>query len=294
MLNLNRRHITRLVAVATVAALVPLAAQAQGKDPAKLRVALLPDENAGTIIQNAQSLKKYLETRLQKEIEIVVTTDYSSMIEAMRFGRIEIGYFGPFSYVLAKSKAPQIEPFAVGVERGQPTYQSILIATAGGPVSKLADVRGKPFGFGDQASTSSHLAPRAHLLKKAGLDGEKDYRPVHLGTHDAVARAVQAGQVPAGALSKPIFDNLVARGTIDASKVVLLDLSPPIPNYPMVMQNTLAPALKQAIRAAFLETKDKEVLKSFRVEAFAATDDAAYDVLRETATILKLDLGSMK
>ena len=48
MLNLNRRHITRLLAVATVAALVPLAAQAQGKDPAKLRVALLPDENAGT------------------------------------------------------------------------------------------------------------------------------------------------------------------------------------------------------------------------------------------------------
>ncbi|GAB4556549.1 MAG: phosphate/phosphite/phosphonate ABC transporter substrate-binding protein [Rhizobacter sp.] len=294
MLNLNRRLITRFVALATVAALVPLAAQAQGKDPAKLRVALLPDENAGTIIQNAQALKKYLETRLQKEIEIVVTTDYSSMIEAMRFGRIEIGYFGPFSYVLAKSKAPQIEPFAVGVERGQPTYQSILIATAGGPVSKLADVRGKPFGFGDQASTSSHLAPRAHLLKKAGLDGEKDYRPVHLGTHDAVARAVQAGQVPAGALSKPIFDSLVARGTIDASKVVQLDLSPSIPNYPMVMQNNLAPPLKQAIRAAFLEAKDKEVLKSFRVEAFAATDDAAYDVLRETATILKLDLGSMK
>ena len=29
------------------------------------------------------------------------------MIEAMRFGRIEIGYFGPFSYVLAKSKAPE-------------------------------------------------------------------------------------------------------------------------------------------------------------------------------------------
>ena len=40
------------------------------------------------------------------------------MIEAMRFGRIEIAYFGPFSYVLAKSKAPEIEPFAVGIEKG--------------------------------------------------------------------------------------------------------------------------------------------------------------------------------
>ena len=275
-------------------ATLPVMAQAQPRDPQRLRVALLPDENASTIIQNAQPLRAHLERALSKQVEIVVTTDYSSMIEAMRFGRIEVAYFGPFSYVLAKSRAPEIEPFAVGVERGSPTYQSVLIATAGGPVTKLEDVRGKPFGFGDQASTSSHLAPRAHLARKLGLDGEKDYRPVHLGTHDAVARAVQAGQVPAGALSKPILDNLIARGTVDAAKIVQLDLSAPIPNYPIVMQGNLAPALKQAIRAAFLDMKDKEVLKSFRVEAFAPTDDRAYDVLRETASVLKLDLARMK
>ncbi len=291
---LNRRQLSRLVALTSFAALLPLWAQAQGKDPSRLRVALLPDENAASIIQNAQPLKRYLEQTLKKDVEITVTTDYSSMIEAMRFGRIEVAYFGPFSYVLAKSKAPTIEPFAVGVERGSPTYQSVLIATAGGPVKTLADVRGKPFGFGDQASTSSHLAPRAHLLKKYQLDGEKDYRPVHLGTHDAVARAVQAGQVPAGALSKPILDNLIARGTVDASKIVQLDLSAPIPNYPIVIQADLKPELKQAIRAAFLDMKDAEVLKAFRVQGFAATDDAAYDVLRETATVLKLDLGRMQ
>jgi phosphonate transport system substrate-binding protein len=291
---LNRRQLSRLVALTSFAALLPLWAQAQGKDPSRLRVALLPDENAASIIQNAQPLKRYLEQTLKKDVEITVTTDYSSMIEAMRFGRIEVAYFGPFSYVLAKSKAPTIEPFAVGVERGSPTYQSVLIATAGGPVNTLADVRGKPFGFGDQASTSSHLAPRAHLLKKYQLDGEKDYRPVHLGTHDAVARAVQAGQVPAGALSKPILDNLIARGTVDASKIVQLDLSAPIPNYPIVMQADLKPELKQAIRATFLDMKDAEVLKAFRVQGFAATDDAAYDVLRETATVLKLDLGRMQ
>jgi phosphonate transport system substrate-binding protein len=289
---LNRRLATRLIAAAPLAAWLPL--HAQGKDPARLRVALLPDENAASIIQNAQPLKRYLEQALRKDIEITVTTDYSSMIEAMRFGRIEVAYFGPFSYVLAKSKAPAIEPFAVGVERGSPTYQSVLIATAGGPVKTLADVRGKPFGFGDQASTSSHLAPRAHLLKKYQLDGEKDYRPVHLGTHDAVARAVQTGQVPAGALSKPILDSLISRGIVDGSRIVQLDLSAPIPNYPIVMQSDLNPALKQAIRTAFLDMKDKDILKSFRVEAFAPTDDQAYDVLRDTASILRLDLGRMK
>jgi phosphonate transport system substrate-binding protein len=291
---MNTQRRTLLTAIAALGLFASNAAVAQGRDPATLRVALLPDENASTLIQNAQPLKAYLEQTLKKNIEIIVTTDYSSMIEAMRFGRIEVAYFGPFSYVLAKSRAPEIEPFAVGLERGSPTYNSILIATAGGPVKTLADIRGKPFAFGDQASTSSHLAPRAHLLKKAGLDGEKDYRPVHLGTHDAVARAVQAGQVPAGALSKAIYDNLVSRNTIDPAKLVQLDLSDPIPNYPIVMQGNLAPALKQAIRDAFINVKDKEVLKSFRVEGFAATNDKAYDVLRDTAKVLKLDIARMK
>ncbi len=267
---------------------------AQGRDPSTLRVALLPDENAATLIQNAQPLKAYLERTLNKKIEIIVTTDYSSMIEAMRFGRIEVAYFGPFSYVLAKSRAPAIEPFAVGVERGAPTYNSVLIANAGGNVKALADVKGKPFAFGDQASTSSHLAPRAYLLKTAQLDGEKDYKPVFLGTHDAVARAVQAGQVPAGALSKPILDSLIAKKIIDPTKIVQIGLSEPIPNYPIVMQGNLTPALKESVRGAFLNMKDKEVLKSFRVEAFVETDDKAYDVLRDTATVLKLDLGKMK
>lgn len=287
---MNRRFL--LGGAATALAISSLPAFAQGKDPSKLRVALLPDENAATLIQNAQPLKAYLEKTLGKDIELIVTTDYSSMIEAMRFGRIEIAYFGPFSYVLAKSKAPNIEPFAVGIEKGSPTYNSIIIAQAGGPVATLADIKGKPFGYGDQASTSSHLIPRAHLLKN-GLDGAKDYKVVHLGAHDAVARAVQNGQVPAGALSKAIYEALVTRKTIDADKIKVLAITDPIPNYPMTMQGDLAPALKDKIRKAFLEVKDPAVLKSFRVEGFAATDDKAYDILRDTAKILDLDLAKM-
>jgi phosphonate transport system substrate-binding protein len=204
-----------------------------------------------------------------------------------------VAYFGPFSYVLAKSRAPEIEPFAVGVEKGKPSYNSILIAHAAGPVKTIADVKSKPFAFGDQASTSGHLIPRAHLMK-LGLEGDKDYKVVHLGTHDGVARAVQAGQVPAGALSESIFRALVARNMIDPSKVIQLAISEPIPNYPIVMQGNLTPALKQSIRSAFIDMKDKEVLKAFRVESFSPTDDRAYDVLRDTARVLGLELARMK
>lgn len=280
-----------VLAFSTFAATRP--AQAQGTEPAKLRVALLPDENASSIIQNAQPLKKYLEEILKKEIELVVATDYSSMIEAMRFNRIEVAYFGPLSYVLAKSKAPGIEPFAVGVSKGSPTYKSVIIALADGPVKTIGDIKGRTMGFGDNASTSSHLIPRAYLARQ-GLVGETDYKLAHLGTHDAVARSVQAGQVQAGGLSQEIFNALVAKGTIDGSKIRVLAESDPIPNYPMVMQGSLAPAMKDAIKKAFIELKDAAILKTFRAEGFVATDDKAYDILRETAKVLNLDLSKFK
>ena len=270
------------------------AASAQpAPNPARLRVALLPDENASTIIQNAAPLKAYLEHTLAKDIELVVTTDYSSMIEAMRFGRIEVAYFGPLSYVLAKSKAPEIEPFAVGVSKGSPTYKSVIIARTDGGVKSLADIKGKLVGFGDFASTSSHLIPRA-LLARNGLIGDTDYKYVLLGAHDAVARAVQSGQVQAGGLSQEIFKSLVAKGSIDGDKLIVLAESDPIPNYPITMQGYLAPELKSAIKKAFLELNDKDILKTFRAEAFVATNDRAYDILRETAKLLELDLAKFK
>jgi phosphonate transport system substrate-binding protein len=109
-----------------------------------------------------------------------------------------------------------------------------------------------------------------------------------------VARAVQGGQIPAGALSKPILDTLIRRGTIDAARIVEIGLSEPIPNYPMVLQGNLAEPLKAAIRAAFIDLRDAEVLRSFRVEGFAPTNDEAYNVLRETARLLELDLSQMR
>lgn len=288
---MKRRHFLGAV-TAVGLGIAAGSALADRTDPDKLRVALLPDENAATIIQNAKPLKAYLESTLKKPVEIIVTTDYSSMIEAMRFGRIEVAYFGPFSYVLAKSKAPEIEPFAVGVEKGKPNYHSILIANAAGPVKKIGDIRGKPFAYGDQASTSSHLAPRTHLAK-AGLIGDVDYKVVHLGKHDAVARAVAAGQVPAGALSEAIYRRLVEGKKIDETKIRKLALTVAIPNYPMTMQGYLKPELKEKIRSAFLNLKDPAILKLFRVEALAAATDKDYDVLRDMATTLKLNLAKM-
>lgn len=287
---------TLYTAVAAVLALVlaapPAAAQSGRADPDTLKVALLPDESPSTIIQNNESLKLYLEKALGKKIELTVTTDYSSMIEAMRFRRIDLGYFGPLSYVLAKSRS-DIEPFAALVANGKPTYTSYLIANAEAGIASLEDVKGKTIGFGDPASTSSHLIPRG-FLKERGIEAGRDYKFQHLGTHDAVARAVQAGNVQAGGISRPIFESLVERKIIDGAKVKVVSESRPIPNYPWTMRSDLAPELKAKIRAAFLDLKDPAVLKAFKAEGFQPIEDKDYDVLRDTAKLLEIDLTKVR
>ncbi|MEL6268020.1 MAG: phosphate/phosphite/phosphonate ABC transporter substrate-binding protein [Pseudomonadota bacterium] len=273
------------------AGLVALAGTAQAHDPDTLKVALLPDENAATVIQDNEPLAAYLKERLGKDIELIVTTDYSSMIEAMRFGRIDVAYFGPASYTIAKEKMAggdlDIEPFAARLKGGSTTYQAVLIANAESGPESIEAIKGSniDMAYGDQASTSSHFAPKYTLMQAGVMPGE-DYKDNFLGAHDAVAVNVQRGNAQAGGLSRPIFESLIERGMIDPEQVRVLGYSDPIPQYPWVMRTDMTPALQEAIKTAFYDLKlgteaGDGVLKPFKADGFAAIQDADYDIIRD-------------
>ncbi|MEM6436686.1 MAG: phosphate/phosphite/phosphonate ABC transporter substrate-binding protein [Cyanobacteria bacterium P01_D01_bin.115] len=261
-------------------------------NPEKLVVALLPDESVSTVIQNNQSLKEHLENELDKEVELFVSTDYSSMIEAMSRGRLDLAYFGPLSYVLAKTKS-DIEPFAALMKDGETTYQAIIVTHAESGIDSLDDVAGKVMAFGDPASTSSHLIPKSMLVERADLTAGEAYEEVFLGAHDAVAIAVQNQNADAGGLSQPIFEALVDKGVIDPETVIVLDESDPYPQYPWAMRSDLDPALKEQISSAFLDLQDETVLDPFNADGFGAIEDTDYDVLRQMTTLLGLDIEEL-
>lgn len=260
-------------------------------DPEVLKVALLPDENASELIKRNQPLKEYLEKSLNKKVELVVTTDYSSMIEAMRFGRLDLAYFGPLSYVLAKTKS-DIEPFAALVTDGKPTYRSVLIVNTNSGIESYKDIKGRKMAYGDKASTSSHLIPKT-VLARQGLLAERDYSEHFVGTHDAVAVNVANGNADAGGLSEKIWLYVQDRKLVDMSKVKVLGYSDEYPQYPWAMRSNLKPELKEMVRKSFVEMKDPVILKNFKAEGFASIDDADYDVIRDMGKLLNLDLAKM-
>ena len=260
-------------------------------NPQKLVVALLPDESAATVIQNNKGLEMYLENKLNKDIELFVSTDYSSMIEVASKGRLDLAYFGPLSYVLAKTKS-NIEPFAALEKDGKNTYQALVIGNAEAGINSYEKIEGKIMAYGDQASTSSHLIPKS-MLKQKQLKAGENYEEVFVGAHDAVAIAVANGKAQAGGLSKPIFTALIERGTIDKNKVIIIAESKPFPQYPWTMRSDLDSELKTQIQQAFLELEDKAILKPFKADAFTLVTDQDYDVVRNLGEVLELNFEKL-
>ena len=68
-------------------------------------IGLLPTESAPTVIRLNEPLRAYLESRLEMPVEMVVGADYAATGEALRFGRLDIAYLGPVTYILQSRRA---------------------------------------------------------------------------------------------------------------------------------------------------------------------------------------------
>lgn len=67
------------------------------------------------------------------------------------------------------------------MKRGKTSYNSVLIVPADSDVHYIWQLKGKNVGFGDPASTSSHLIPKQMLAKFGHLDPNNDFITRHLG-----------------------------------------------------------------------------------------------------------------
>ncbi|SEJ24299.1 phosphonate transport system substrate-binding protein [Azotobacter beijerinckii] len=275
------RLLKRLRPLLAALLLPALAAHADDTaQPKKLTIGLLPGESAPTVMRLNEPLRAHLEKTLGIPVELTVGANYAATGEALRFGRIDIAYLGPVTYIL-QSKRAHLEPFARPTHaKVGPTFQAVVIVPADSPARTLEDLRGQDVAFGDPASTSGTWVPR-YMLADAGLVSERDYTLRVLGAHDAVALAVAGKKVAAGGLSKPIYERLLKEGKLDAAKVRVLADSPAIPEYMWTFREGLAPELKEKIRQAFVSIKDPAALGVFRAEAFIPCVDADVDRVRD-------------
>jgi phosphonate transport system substrate-binding protein len=272
--SLRPRLVAALITLATIGA-----AQADDARPERLRIGLLPGESSLTVMRLNEPLRRYLETKLGMPVELQVGTNYAATGEALRFGRLDIAYLGPVTYVLQRQKA-EIVPFATPRHpKVGAVFEATVIVPADSPATTLRDLAGTAIAFGDPASTSGTWVPRYELLA-AGLRAGRDYTAHYLGAHDAVALAVANKKAAAGGISRPVYERLLAERKIDPAKVRVLMTSRPIPEYAWTFRERLDPSFRQRVAEAFLSIDDPAILEVFNAERFVAASDAEMEPVR--------------
>lgn len=250
------------------------------------RVSAIPDESPTELARKAEPLMNYLEGKLGMKVEFTPVTDYAAAVEALVNKRIDLAWFGGFTFVQAHARSGgKVIPIVQREEDEK--FRSVFITSDAG-IKSLADLKGKDVSFGSQSSTSGHLMPRSVLLQ-AGLDPDQDFRRVaYSGAHDATVAAVASGKVQAGALNISVWDKLVAEKKVDAAKVRVFFTTPPYHDYNWSVHAEMPAATREKLTAALLalsrdNPEGKQILELQRATRFVPTRAENYQGIEAAA-----------
>ena len=251
-----------------------------------LKVSAIPDEAPTELQRKFEPLGKYLEKAVGMKVEFTPVTDYAATVEALAAGKIDLVWYGGFTFVQAHIRTKGTAIPLVQREEDE-KFRSVFITRADSGINKLADLKGKNFAFGSVSSTSGHLMPRSFMLKE-GINPDKDMRIAFSGAHDATALQVAGGKVEAGALNISVWEKLVAEKRIDSKQVRVFYTTPPYYDYNWTVRGDLDKAVIDKIRNAFLALDPKnpahaEILKLQRATRFVPTSVENYKSIEQAA-----------
>ena len=259
--------------------------QAQSADHV-FRVSAIPDEAPTELQRKFKPLGEYLEKKIGMKVEFTPVTDYAASVEALINKKVDLVWFGGFTFVQAKDRSKnQITPL---VQRDiDEKFRSVFITT-NKDINKLEDLKGHTLSFGSEGSTSGHLMPRSFLLG-AKINPDTDLKRISFsGAHDATVAAVAGGKVDAGALNISVWEKLVEANKVDPKTVRVFYTTPGYYDYNWSVRSDMNPALQKKIRDAFLALNDstpegKEILELQRATKFIATKPENYKAIEAAA-----------
>jgi phosphonate transport system substrate-binding protein len=246
----------RTLALLMVLALAACGQKPQGPAPGEIRFSILSVETA----HNLQTYWGPILADMQKATGLKVTpfysTNYTALIEAMRFKQTDVGWFSNESGLEAVRRAGG-EVFARTTDPGgHDGYHSVLIVNAGSGLTLeriLKCDKSLTFGLGDAKSTSGTLVPMTYLFGLKGIKPELCFKQVHSGaSHMANMMSVAHGQLDVATNNDKGLKLAAQRGAPEAAQVKVVWVSPLLPEDPIIWRKDLDPAVKEKVRQFFL------------------------------------------
>jgi phosphonate transport system substrate-binding protein len=217
--------------------------------------------------------------------------DYAGVIEAMRFNKVQVAWFGNKAAMEAVDRANG-EVFAqVVFADGALGYTSYLITQKDSPYNNVDDVikNGKSinFGIGDPNSTSGFLVPSYYIFAKRNIEARDTFKTVRNASHGANIQAILAKQLDVATNNSEEIDRLTATKPEAAKEIKVIWKSPLIPSDPFVWRNDLDKETKDKLKQFIYNygktnPEEKAILKNiYNYGGFRPSTNAQLNPIRQ-------------
>ncbi|MEG0286813.1 MULTISPECIES: phosphate/phosphite/phosphonate ABC transporter substrate-binding protein [Vagococcus] len=295
---------TGLLSVLAIATLASCGTKADKKEATKgekekLVVQFVPTNNDGSMEAKTKPFAEYLSKALDKEVSVTLATDYSTIVEAMSSGQVDIGIMPPAAYVQAKDMgaAEAILTSQIGdmdLETGLPiegklsnTFKGEVLVKADSDIKELKDLKGKKIATLSPNSASGYIYPVAEM-KDAGIDPTTDSTLTTVNDIPSEMTAVLNGQVDAAFVfegARNVFGSAFSDKDLFKELRVLYLTEGDIPNDAIAVQPSMDDELKKQVKEAFLNMKDDEkgaeAMSMWSHLGYQEAADSAYDTVRQ-------------
>ncbi len=197
-----------------------------------------------------------MEKKLGMKVNAFFASDYAGIIEAMRFNKVQLAWYGNKSGMEAVDRA-NAEIFAQIIDKdGHPGYWSYLITQQDSDIKSVEDIikNGKKytFGNGDPNSTSGFLIPSYYVFALNNIDPAKHFKRVVISNHETNLLAVATKQVDFATNNNLDLDRLKVTHPDLYKNIRVFWKSPLVPNDPIAWRKDLPADMKAKLKAFFV------------------------------------------
>lgn len=245
----------RAALAAALMVALPSAVLAQAKAPVKtVNFSILATESSTSLQSFWAPIIADMEKQTGYKIKPFYGSNYTALIEAMRFKQTDVGWFSNQSGLEAIRRSGGEVFVRTFDPSGRDGYRSLIIVPAKSNLTLeqvLKCDKSLNFGIGDAKSTSGTLAPMTYLFAPRGIKPAECFKTVRTANHQANLFAVARGVLDVATNNSTAVNLQKGRDPAINDAIRSIWTSPPLPEDPIVWRKDLDPQVKARLRKFF-------------------------------------------